>query len=73
MLLRFGAQVDARAVNTGINGELTGRAVAAYISKYATKAAEDMGLGLDDTKPSPHVVRLLATGRRLGPVGRTMR
>jgi hypothetical protein len=63
--LRFGQQVDVRAVNTGLSGELTGRAVAAYISKYATKAAEDHGLGVDDRKVNPHGARLLATGRRL--------
>jgi hypothetical protein len=64
VLLRFGSQVDVRAVNTGIDGELTGRAVAAYISKYATKAAEDARL--DPTKrPPAHVLRLLRTGRQL--------
>jgi len=65
VIVRFGTQVDVRAVNTGRPGELTGRAVAAYISKYATKAAEDHGLGVGDIKPSAHVMRLLATGRRL--------
>jgi hypothetical protein len=63
--LTFGKQLDVRAVNTGLPGELTGRAVAAYISKYATKAAEDHGLGVDDGKVNPHGARLLATGRRL--------
>jgi hypothetical protein len=62
--LRFGGQVDVRPVNAALDGELTGEAVAAYISKYATKATEDLGLGLGDT-PSPHIKRMLAAGRHL--------
>jgi hypothetical protein len=63
--LRFGEQVDVRPVNSGLPGELTGRTVAAYISKYATKAAEDLGLGPEDQPTSWHVRRIIATGRHL--------
>jgi hypothetical protein len=65
--LRFGRQVDVQPVNTGIPGEITPEKVAAYISKYQTKATEDFGLaghpihaaaarslGLDD-----HVCRII--------------
>jgi hypothetical protein len=40
-LLRWGAQLDVRPITLG--GELTDQAVAGYIAKYATKAAECVG------------------------------
>jgi hypothetical protein len=41
-VLRWGAQVDVRAIGTD-GRELTEQAVAAYVAKYATKAAESTG------------------------------
>ncbi|MFE5080006.1 replication initiator protein RepSA [Streptomyces mirabilis] len=41
-VLRWGAQVDVRAIGTD-GQELTEQAVAAYVAKYATKAAESTG------------------------------
>ena len=45
MTLRLGQQVDTQTVNDGGVGELTPERVAAYVAKYATKSAEDFGLG----------------------------
>lgn len=47
--LRFGEQVDARPVHGGANrdasrGAMHPEMVAAYVAKYATKAAEDFGI-----------------------------
>jgi hypothetical protein len=47
--LRFGEQVDARPVHGSANrdasrGDMHPQMVAAYIAKYATKAAEDFGI-----------------------------
>ncbi|MER6915246.1 replication initiator protein RepSA [Streptomyces sp. NPDC000594] len=42
--LRWGEQVDVRPITTADDGsELTDQAVAAYVAKYATKAAETTG------------------------------
>ncbi|WP_405678876.1 replication initiation protein [Streptomyces sp. NBC_01511] len=41
--LRWGAQVDVRPIGTDDGQELTEEAVAAYVAKYATKAAETTG------------------------------
>ncbi|MEU1538199.1 replication initiator protein RepSA [Actinacidiphila glaucinigra] len=41
--LRWGSQVDARPIGTDDGQELTEQAVAAYVAKYATKAAETTG------------------------------
>jgi len=41
-VLRWGTQVDVREIGTG-GQELTEQAVAAYVAKYATKAAESTG------------------------------
>ena len=68
--LRWGAQCDARAVVRGTesDGELTDRAVAAYIAKYATKATEDV---VDPGGNSrPHIVRLRELVVELGRVAR---
>ncbi|PPF29922.1 replication initiation protein [Rathayibacter tritici] len=74
-VLRFGGQADARAVvrgETGDDTELTDRAVAAYIAKYATKATEDVDPSAAMNGPRPHVAQLkqtiedLARASRLG-------
>ncbi len=41
--LRWGSQVDVRPIGTDDGQELTEQAVAAYVAKYATKAAETTG------------------------------
>jgi hypothetical protein len=69
VVLRFGRQVDVQPVNSGIAGEITPEAVAAYISKYQTKGTEDFGLGGRPVHPAAaramgltdHVCRLVAT------------
>ncbi len=45
MRVVFGRQLDIRPIRTGefTSGELTDRAVAGYIAKYATKSADDSG------------------------------
>jgi len=74
LVLRFGEQLDTQTVNGGPTGELTPEHAARYIAKYATKSAEDFGLG--DRRISPetlslldvndHVDRLVRTAWRLG-------
>src|SRR4029453_10328713 len=46
---RWGEQLDVRNITTGDDqaGELSAEQVAGYIAKYATKAAESFGAGLD--------------------------
>ncbi|WP_214107252.1 replication initiator [Acrocarpospora catenulata] len=72
-VLRWGAQLDVRQIT--MNGELTEQAVAAYIAKYATKAAECVGTldrrinALDDVASLPvreHARRLITECLRLG-------
>ncbi|MFC4513351.1 MULTISPECIES: replication initiator protein RepSA [Streptomyces] len=41
--LTWGRQVDVQAITTGADTELSEQAVAAYVAKYATKAAENTG------------------------------
>ncbi|SEK30928.1 replication initiator [Nonomuraea pusilla] len=69
----WGDQLDARPIT--LDGELTEQAVAAYIAKYATKAAECVGTLdrrinlLDDLDALPirdHARRLIATCLHLG-------
>ncbi|WP_197016109.1 replication initiator [Actinomadura viridis] len=71
--LAWGPQVDLRPITT--TGELTDRAVAGYIAKYATKAAECVGTldrrirATDDIGTLPvtaHARRLIAECLRLG-------
>ncbi|MFE3455160.1 replication initiator [Nonomuraea sp. NPDC059194] len=73
--LRWGAQLDIRQIT--MTGDLTEQAVAAYIAKYATKAAECVGtldrrihnleeLGLYRLRE--HARRLIAECLRLGAV-----
>lgn len=73
--LRFGAQLDVRPVRSTAQREASAgpmhpEMVAAYIAKYATKAAEDFGLAPQRLHPladlhglpvSDHVRRLLGT------------
>jgi hypothetical protein len=55
--LRFGEQLDTQTVNGGTTGDLTPEHAARYIAKYATKSAEDFGLG--DRRISPETLPLL--------------
>ncbi|TDD14504.1 replication initiator [Nonomuraea diastatica] len=72
-VLRWGTQLDIRPIT--FNGDLTEQAVAAYIAKYATKAAECVGTldrrinPLDDLTAHnlrDHARRLITTCLRLG-------
>jgi len=73
-VLRFGTQLDTQTVNGGSTGELTPEHAARYIAKYATKSAEDFGLGQRRTTPEAvalldvpdHVDRLVRTAWQLG-------
>jgi len=74
LVLRFGAQLDTQTVNGGTTGQLTPEHAARYIAKYATKSAEDFGLGerrgTPETLPllnvTDHVDRLVRTAWQLG-------
>jgi hypothetical protein len=70
---RWGAQLDIRPITA--NGELTDNAVAGYVAKYATKAAECTGTldrritradNLDALPVSAHARRLIAECLRIG-------
>lgn len=68
-VLRWGRQCDARAVirGDGTDGtQLTDRAVAAYIAKYATKATEDLDPGTGSEGRRPHLARIRGLVERLG-------
>jgi hypothetical protein len=75
---RWGTQLDVRNITTGDDqaGELSAEQVAGYIAKYATKATESFGSGLDrrlhdgdleqlDRLPA-HVVELVRAAWELG-------
>ncbi|SEG67699.1 hypothetical protein SAMN05444920_103896 [Nonomuraea solani] len=71
--LRWGDQLDVRRIT--LDGDLTEQAVAGYIAKYATKAAECVGTldrrvnpldNLDAFNLRDHARRLIATCMRLG-------
>jgi hypothetical protein len=74
LVLRFGTQLDTQTINGGPVGELTPEHAARYIAKYATKSAEDFGLGERRITPetlallivSHHVDRLVRTAWQLG-------
>ncbi|MGA1836416.1 replication initiator [Herbiconiux sp. 11R-BC] len=69
--LRFGRQCDARVVVRGgidEEGELSDRAVAAYIAKYATKATEDVDPDASANGPRPHIAQLRQTVEDLAAV-----
>jgi hypothetical protein len=57
LVLRFGTQLDTQTVNGGPTGELTPEHAARYIAKYATKSAEDFGLG--ERRITPEVLPVL--------------
>ncbi|MBV9161309.1 MAG: replication initiation protein [Pseudonocardiales bacterium] len=57
LMLRFGTQLDTQTVNSGPTGELTPEHAARYIAKYATKSADDFGLG--QRRITPEVLPLL--------------
>jgi hypothetical protein len=73
-VLRFGVQTDVQPINGAQVGELTPERVAAYIAKYATKSAEDFGLGGQRITPatlpyldlSRHVETIVRTAWELG-------
>jgi hypothetical protein len=75
-LLRFGEQTDVQLIGGDTDCELTPERVAAYLAKYATKSAEDFGLGerrlsglaLDGVGVSAHVARIVRTAWDLGMV-----
>ena len=72
--LRFGAQTDTQPITGDTAGDLTPERAAAYIAKYATKSAEDFGLGdrrltgpaLAGDGVTPHIARLVRTCWALG-------
>ncbi|WP_327580646.1 replication initiation protein [Nonomuraea sp. NBC_00507] len=76
--LVWGRQVDVKPIQTGdLDGHLSEQAVAAYIAKYATKAAETTGTldrrvhahdltNLHERGATPHAARLIRTAWRLG-------
>jgi hypothetical protein len=74
LVLRFGEQTDTQSINGGPVGELTPERVAAYIAKYATKSAEDFGLGdrrdtgraLAGDGVTEHIARVVRTCWQLG-------
>jgi replication initiator protein RepSA len=81
LVLRFGEQVDAQSLTRRPDldaGDLRAEQVAAYVAKYATKAAEDLGLGERRLVPdlhharrrglTGHVLRLLEAADQLGDV-----
>src|SRR6185312_13675661 len=74
LVMRFGDQLDTQIVNGGPAGELTAEHAARYIAKYATKSADDFGLGdrritpetLPHLEVTYHVDRLVRTAWQLG-------
>jgi hypothetical protein len=74
LVLRFGDQLDTQTVNSGPTGQLTPEHAARYIAKYATKSAEDFGLGERRITPAvlphldvnDHVHRLVHTAWQFG-------
>ncbi len=56
--VRWGVQLDIRAIRAGAEGEGSDGAVAGYLAKYATKAAETAG-GADRRLRSPYEIGLL--------------
>ncbi|MEV6159452.1 replication initiator [Nonomuraea sp. NPDC052129] len=75
LLFKWGAQLDIRPIT--LDGDLTEQAVAGYIAKYATKAAECVGTldrrinpldNLDAYNLRDHPRRLIAECMRLGTI-----
>jgi hypothetical protein len=69
LVLRFGEQLDTQTVNGGPAGELAPEHAARYIAKYATKSAEDFGLG--DRRITPDALPLLGVGPHAARIVRT--
>jgi hypothetical protein len=69
LVLRFGTQLDTQTVNGGPVGELTPEHAARYIAKYATKSAEDFGLG--ERRITPEALALLDIPDHVGRMVRT--
>jgi hypothetical protein len=67
---RWGEQLDVHNITTGEDhaGELSAEQVAGYIAKYATKATESFGSGLDRRIGADDLDHLDKLPR---PVGRT--
>jgi hypothetical protein len=57
-IVRWGVQLDIRPIGAGSEGEGSDGAVAGYLAKYATKAAETAG-GADRPLRSPYEIGLL--------------
>jgi hypothetical protein len=74
LVLRFGEQIDTQSINGAPVGELTPEHAARYIAKYATKSAEDFGLGdrritpeaLPHLDVNDHVNQLVHSAWQLG-------
>ncbi len=74
LVLRFGTQLDTQTINGGPTGELTPEHAARYIAKYATKSADDFGLGKHRITPEAlslldvphHVNQLVRVAWQLG-------
>ncbi|MCD0482803.1 replication initiation protein [Streptacidiphilus sp. ASG 303] len=75
-VLRWGDQVDVRPIGALATGELTEQAVASYVAKYATKAAETTGMAdrriierhdLERLELPDHTRRLIETCWDLDP------
>jgi hypothetical protein len=72
--LRFGQQTDVQTIGGGPAGELAPEHVTAYLAKYATKSAEDFGLGerrlagraLAGDGVTEHVARIVQMAWQLG-------
>jgi hypothetical protein len=64
LLARWGEQLDIRVIASGSGGEaeVSDRAVAGYIAKYATKATESFGPALDRRLGAAEVANLPALG-----------
>ncbi|GII56307.1 replication initiation protein [Planotetraspora thailandica] len=76
-VLRWGSEIDVRPIT--LRGDLTEQAVAGYIAKYATKAAECVGtldrriIPTEDIALLPvrdHARQLIAECLRLGAIGK---
>ncbi len=68
LVLRFGTQLDTQTVNSGPAGQLTPEHAARYIAKYATKSAEDFGLG--ERRITPEALPLLDAPDHVGQLVR---
>src|SRR5262245_15717672 len=76
-LVRWGGQLDIRAITAASGGKVTPEQVAGYVAKYATKHTEALGPGLDHRLDAediahlprrlrPHITRLVQAAWTLG-------